>query len=103
MRVCAGRVMSVAQCKLAWMGVWMATGFAFGRAWPQAATSISVRDKTGPKPKGRLAPLRDVGTVRRWSSTLGPRHASGGTGLCSGIIPAALATSTPTLAHDHLL
>jgi hypothetical protein len=50
-----------------------------------------------------LAPLSDVGTVRRWSSTLAPRHASGGTGLCSGIIPAVLVAAPPTLAHDHLL
>jgi hypothetical protein len=61
------------------------------------------RAKTDPLRKDFWRPLRDVGTVRRWSSTLGPRHASGGTGLCSGIIPAALAVSTPTLAHNHLL
>ncbi len=71
----------------------------FGRI----AQGVAKVAKTLPKAKGRLAPLPDIGTVRRWSSTLAPRHASGGTGLCSGIIPAALETSTPTLAHDHLI
>ena len=55
------------------------------------------------RPDRVLAPQHDIGTVRRWSSTLGPRHASGGTGLCSGTIHAALETSAPALAHDHLI
>ena len=77
--------------------VWV-KGYGFMRRLP-----FWVGTFPSQKRKAELAPLREVGTVRRWSSTLGPRHASGGTGLCSGIIPAALETSTPTLAHDHLI
>jgi hypothetical protein len=83
-----------------------------------AATSVSGSTALGTKTvnrpehesptrasaRGRHRPTQVV--VRRPTRTLAglgvlaPRHASGGTGLCSGIMPAALglATWTPTLA-----